>query len=112
MLCATVKAFTNTCMTKIDAQMLTEYRALFSEMQRSFNVNWLVDRLNYIEQLQFSQPLLDKLHAVDSLIGDAKSKLQDLHARRSKMMKEIHCDSGTVGASLYGNIGDDMFSGP
>lgn len=80
MLCATVKTFTNTSITKIDAEMFAEYRALFSDLQRSFNVNCLVDRLNYVEQLQFSQPLLDKFHAVDSFIGDAKSKLQDLHA--------------------------------
>lgn len=112
MLCATVKAFTDTSMTKIDAEMLSEYRAIFSDLQSSFNVNWLIERLNYIEQLQFSQPLLDKFQAVDSLIGDAKSKLQDLHALRRKMTKEIHGESGTVGASLYGNIGDDMFSGP
>ncbi|KAL8099812.1 hypothetical protein AgCh_032174 [Apium graveolens] len=111
MLCATVKAFTNTSITKIDAEIITEYRALFSDLQRSFNVNWLVDRLNYIEQ-QFSQPLLDKFQEVGSLIGYAKSKSQDLHALRRNTIKEIHGDGGTVGSSLFGNIGDDMFSGP
>ncbi|KAK1385520.1 hypothetical protein POM88_023255 [Heracleum sosnowskyi] len=113
MLCTIVKDFTRTSMTEVDIEMITEYRAQFADLQRSFNVRWLVNRLNYIEQLQFPRPLLDKLDAIDSCIDDAKSKLQDLHALRVRTLTEIHMDIGTKENSLdIGYIGDDLLSGP
>lgn len=112
-LCATVKAFTKTSMNEVDTEMIAEYRAQFADLQRSFNVRWLVNRLDYIEKLRFPRPLLDKLHAVDSRIDDAKSKLHDLQALRVRMMTESHRDIGTLDASPdVGYIGDDLFSSP
>ncbi|KAK1372645.1 hypothetical protein POM88_028838 [Heracleum sosnowskyi] len=90
MLCNIVKAFTETPMSEFNYNMIAEYRDLFANLQRSFNVKWLVDHLNYIEKLQFSHPLIYKLQAVDSRIEYAISKLQDLQALRVRMTKEIH----------------------
>lgn len=112
MLCTTVKAFSKTSLTEVDTETISEYRALFAYLQRSFNVKWLVDRLNNIVQLQFSQPLLDKFHAVDSRTDDTKSKLQDLQDLRTRMTTEARMEVGTMGANLFGYIGDDLFSGP
>ncbi|KAK1385521.1 hypothetical protein POM88_023256 [Heracleum sosnowskyi] len=110
-LCATVKAFTKTSMNEVDTEMIAEYRAQFADLQRSFNVRWLVNRLDYIEKLRFPDPLLDKLHGVDSRIDDAKSKLQDLQALRVRIMTESYRDIGTTDTSLdVGYIGDDLFS--
>lgn len=71
LLCTLVNAFTETTMT--DNEILSEYRTLFTSLQRSFNLEWLVSCLNNIEQLQFSQ---HEIHAINSCIGDAKNKLQ------------------------------------
>lgn len=89
------------------------WQVYYRSIQRpSFNVKWLVEHLNYIEQLQFSQPLLDKLHAVDSRVDDGKSKLEDLQDLCTRMTtSEAHKDVGAMGASLaVGYIGDDLFS--
>lgn len=113
MLCTIVKNFTDTSLMEVDTEMITEYRAQFADLQRSFNVQWLVNHLNSIEQLQCSQSLLDKLHALDSQIDDARSKLQDLQALGMKTMTEIYRSVRTVGTSLVvGNIGEYLFSGP
>lgn len=63
-----LNAFASTPMTEIDTEMITRYRTLFSYLQSSFNVNWLLGRLNYIEQLHLSQ---HELHAVDSCTNEA-----------------------------------------
>ncbi|KAK1403074.1 hypothetical protein POM88_002679 [Heracleum sosnowskyi] len=54
-LCTSISAFITTAMTEINTEMITEYRALFSYLQSSFNLQWLVNHLNYIEQLLISQ---------------------------------------------------------
>ncbi|KAK1385525.1 F-box domain-containing protein [Heracleum sosnowskyi] len=113
MLCTMVKNFTKTSLTEVDTEMITEYRAQFADLQRSFNVQWLVNHLNSIEQLQCSQPLVDKLHALHSHISDARSKLQDSQTLGMRTMTEIYRNVGTMGTSLVvGNIGECLFSSP
>ena len=101
MLCAIVKAFTETPMSEVDSYMIAEYRDLFANLQRSYHVKWLVDHLNYIEQLQFS-----KLNAVDSRIHNAASTLHDLQALRLRMTRDIQRNIAA------GYIGDYLFSYP
>ena len=86
MLCTIVKDYTRMSMTEVDIEMIAEYRAQFADLQRSFNVKWLVNHLNYIEQFQITRLLPDKLDAVDSCIAD--------------------------GSHDAGYIGDDLFPGP
>ncbi|KAK1402968.1 hypothetical protein POM88_002573 [Heracleum sosnowskyi] len=112
MLCTSVNAFTTTTMTEIDAEMITEYRTLFGDLQRSFNIKWLVSRLNYIEQFHFSQ---NELHAIDSSIDDAKSKLLVLQNLRTEKMTKMQEAFGTMGTNLVstaGYIGDDLLPSP
>ena len=86
MFCTIVKDYTRTSMTEVDTEMIAEYRVQFADLQRSFNVKWLVNHLNCVEQFQITHLLPDKLDAVDSWIAD-----------------------GTPDA---GYIGDDLFRGP
>lgn len=101
--CITVTSYMNTRITDVDADKITEYRALFSDLQRwGFNISWLVSRLNYVEQLRFTQPLLNELHAIVSRIQD----LQTLHAEK---MTEIQKALGTMDAGLsLHRLGDDL----
>ncbi|KAK1402949.1 hypothetical protein POM88_002554 [Heracleum sosnowskyi] len=72
MLCTSVSEFLRTSITEFSTDIITEYRDLFDDLQeRGFRVHWLVNHLNYIEQVQFSQ---NGLHAIDSCTGDAKTK--------------------------------------
>ena len=86
MLCTIVKDYTRMSMTEVDIEMIAEYRAQFADLQRSFNVKWLVNHLNYVEQFQITRLVPDKLDAVDSCIAD--------------------------GSHDSGYIGDDLFPGP
>lgn len=92
-----------------------------------FNLGWVLSRLNYIKHLRFSKPLITELYAIDCLIDDAKSEVQDLQARtndaisklqnlqflRAEKMTEIEKDFGTINTNLaVGFIADDLLSGP
>ncbi|XP_074348922.1 uncharacterized protein LOC141687514 isoform X2 [Apium graveolens] len=128
MLCSSVNVFTKISMSQVDTEMILEHRSVFAALQNlGFNVSWLVNRLNYIEQLRFSQPLLPELHAIDAhidnaksrlhdlqiLIDDAKIELQDLHTIRAEKMQEIQKAFGTMGTNLLvGCIGDDLLYVP
>lgn len=80
MLCNLVNDFTKITMTEVDTVMIAECREVFSGLQNfGFNISWLVSRLNYIEQLRFSQPPFTELHATDCChIDDAKGKITRL----------------------------------
>ena len=47
---------------------------------QGFDVSWVVNRLNYIEHLCFSQPLIPELHGIDCCIEGAKTEVQHLQA--------------------------------
>ncbi|XP_074326151.1 uncharacterized protein LOC141664157 [Apium graveolens] len=114
MLCTSLNDFTKIPLMEVNSEMIVEYRDVFAYLQnQGFNVSWLVNRLNYIEHLRFSKPLIPELHAIDCHIDDAKSKLQDLQALRVVKMTEIQNAFGTMGTNLAaGFIGDDLLSGP
>ncbi|KAK1400632.1 hypothetical protein POM88_000237 [Heracleum sosnowskyi] len=103
MLCTSVNDFIKISMTEVDSEMIAEYRDVFADLKIfGFNVSWLVSRLNYIEQLQFSWPLLPELHALDCQINEARKKMQ-----------EIEKAFGTLGSTLaVGCIGDGLLSSP
>lgn len=108
-----MKTFIGTSLTEVDAEMIGEYRALFADLQRSFNVTWLVNHLNSIEQLKLSQSKLGKFHASDYCTDNAKGILPGQKANQTKMKTEIHKDTGTMSTiHAVGCIGDDLFSGP
>ncbi|KAK1373438.1 hypothetical protein POM88_029631 [Heracleum sosnowskyi] len=127
-LCTSVNDFLRISMTDVDTEMIAEYRDVFVELQKfGFNVSWLVNRLNYIEEIRFSQPLLSELDAIECCIDDAKSKLQefqihlddtknklkDLQALRVEKMQQIQKAFGTLGTNLLaGYTGDDLLSSP
>lgn len=92
-----INAFITTAMTEIDSETITEYRTLFSYLQRSFNVQWLVNHLNYIEQLRFSY---HELLEVESCIDDAKSKSKLLPTLGTEKMAKIEKAFGTIGTNL------------
>lgn len=111
MFCSSVNAFTKTSKTEVNTEMLTEYRALFTDFQRwGFNINWLMRHLNDIEQHWCSKPLLYELHAIDSRIDDAESKLQDLRTLRAEKMTGSGSSQimATSFADTAGYIGDDI----
>ncbi|KAK1372652.1 hypothetical protein POM88_028845 [Heracleum sosnowskyi] len=128
MLCTAVSDFIKTPMAEVDAEMIVEYMEVFTDLKKlGLNVSWLVNRLNYIEQNQFSQPLPPKLHATDCHNDDAKSNLQDLQIRiddaktklqnlqtlRSEKMQEIQEAFGTIDTNLaVGCVGDGLLAGP
>ncbi|KAK1352172.1 hypothetical protein POM88_053676 [Heracleum sosnowskyi] len=69
MLCTWVNEFLRTSMPEFCTDIISEYKDGFADLQRwGFNVYWLVDRLNYIEQIRLSQ---NEVHAIDSSVGDA-----------------------------------------
>ncbi|KAL8099796.1 hypothetical protein AgCh_032159 [Apium graveolens] len=79
MFCTAVNDFMKIPMTEVDTDMIVEYMDVFADFEKlGLDVSWLVNRLNYVEQIRFSKPLLPKLHATDCHSNDAKSKLQDL----------------------------------
>ncbi|KAL8099808.1 hypothetical protein AgCh_032171 [Apium graveolens] len=74
MFCTSVYDFAKISMTEVDTETIAEYRDVFADLQKmGFDVSWLVNLLNYVEQLWISQPLLPELHAIDCDIDDAKS---------------------------------------
>ncbi|KAK1377068.1 hypothetical protein POM88_033261 [Heracleum sosnowskyi] len=118
-LCTSINDFTKMSMAKVDIEVIAEYRAVFAELQKyGFGVSWLENRLNYVEQLRFSHPLIPELGAIDCQIDDTKIKLQDLENKlqdlktvRAEKLQEIQNVFGTMGANLAaGYIGDDLFS--
>ncbi|XP_074347709.1 uncharacterized protein LOC141686584 [Apium graveolens] len=127
MLCTSVIDFTKIPLTEVDAKVIAEYRHIFADLQKlGFNVSWLVNRLNYIDQLHISQPL-PELNAIDCRIDDAESELQDLQIQtddaklklhdlqtlRSENMQEIQKPFGTTSTSLVVDyIGYDLLSSP
>lgn len=90
--------------------MIDEFRDVFAYLQnQGINVSWLVNRLNYVEHMRFSKPLILELHAIDCRIDDAKNKLEDLQAFRVAKMTEIQEAIGTLSTNLaVGFIGDDL----
>ncbi|XP_074343887.1 uncharacterized protein LOC141683088 [Apium graveolens] len=105
--CTTVTSFMNTPIADVDADLITGYRAIFSDLQSwGFNISWLTSRLNYVEQFRFSQPLLNELHAI-------VSRIQDLQTLRAEKMVEIQKALGTMDAGLSLQfIGDDLLPSP
>lgn len=96
-----------------------------------------MSRLDYIEHLRFSNPLIPELYAIDcridedkskiqqlqacvdyakiklqnlqARVDDAKTKLQDVQSLRVEKLTNIKKAFGTVGAKLaVGFIGDDL----
>lgn len=96
MLCSLVNAFTNTSMTEVDIELLTEYRELFSDLQRwGFNVNWLMCRLNSVEHLHFSKYSFDKFHATNTrtVMQRMKSKIYKHFGLRRQLWRKLSEDS-------------------
>ncbi|WOG83054.1 hypothetical protein DCAR_0102228 [Daucus carota subsp. sativus] len=128
MLCTSVNDFIKFTMTEVDRKMIAEYRDVFADLKiLGFDVSWLAGRLNYIEHLQFSHPLLTELYALDGHLNGARSKLQylqthsgdteirlqDLQTLRDEKMQEIEKAFGTLGTKLVaGCIGDELLSTP
>ncbi|KAK1386321.1 hypothetical protein POM88_024056 [Heracleum sosnowskyi] len=121
LLCTSLNDFAGISLKEVNSKMIVEYRAVFAYLQnQGFNVSWLVNRLNYIEHLRFSKPLIPELHAIDGHIDDAKTKLQDLQSKlldlqalRVVKMTEIQNAFGTMGTNVAaGFVGDDLLSGP
>ena len=84
----------NTAVADVTAAMITEYRALFSDLQRwGFDISWLVRRLNYVEELRNSKPLINELHAIFS-------RIHDMQTLPPEKMTEIHKAFGTMDAGL------------
>ncbi|KAL6499421.1 hypothetical protein OROHE_026084 [Orobanche hederae] len=124
MLCTVVNDFIKIPMTEVDTGMIVEYMDVFADLEKlGFDISWLVNRLNYVEQIRFSPPLLPKLRATDGAkstlqdlqirIDEAKTKLQDLQNLRSEKMQEIQKAFGNINTNLaVGCVGDDLLSGP
>lgn len=128
MLCTSLIDFTRLSVAEVDSEIIVQYRDLFANLQSlGFDLSWVLSRLNYIEHLRFSKPLITELHAIDCRIDDAKSKVQDMQTQladgmdtlqnlqtlRTEKMREIERDFGTMGTNLaVGSIGDDLLSGP
>ena len=111
-MCTTVKTFIETSLTEVDTEMIAEYRALISGLQRPFNVKWLVNRLNYIEQLNLSQPQPGKFHLVKSFTDNGRGVIQSQPANQTKIKTEIDRDTRTMSTShAVGSVGDDLPSG-
>lgn len=106
MFCISVNGFLKSLIADVDAGMLTEFKALFCDLQRwGFNVNWLVSRLNYIEQHHCPQSQRNELHASDSLIDDSKIKSRDM---KTVGMEKLP-DSDSDASILMNYVGDDLF---
>ncbi|KAK1385474.1 hypothetical protein POM88_023209 [Heracleum sosnowskyi] len=90
MLCTSLNDFTKMSMTEVDSKIIAEYKDVYAYLQnQGLDVSWAVNRLNYIEQLRFSNPQITELHAIDCCINDAKSKVQDLQARVDEAKSEL-----------------------
>ncbi|KAK1402950.1 hypothetical protein POM88_002555 [Heracleum sosnowskyi] len=139
-LCTSLNDFTKISMTEVDSEMISGYKDVFAYLKnQGFNVSWALRRLNFIERLRYSKPLVPELHAIDcriendrsklqelqACVDDVKIKLQDLQARvdesktklqaeqtlRMQKLIEIEKAFGTVGTKLaVGFIGNDLLS--
>ncbi|KAK1403023.1 hypothetical protein POM88_002628 [Heracleum sosnowskyi] len=89
-------------------------RHLFAYLQnQGFNVSWALSRLNYIEHLRFSEPLIIELQQIDAHVDDGRTKLQAMQTLRLEKLAEIEKAFGTLGTNLaVGFIGDDLLSCP
>ncbi|XP_017238197.1 putative F-box/FBD/LRR-repeat protein At4g03220 [Daucus carota subsp. sativus] len=137
MLCTSLNDFSKISIGNVDSEMIVGYREVFSYLKnQGFNLSWVVDRLNYIEHIRFSKPLIKELHSIDCHIDDAKTKVKELQARvvdaktepqdpsliddakirlqdkqtlRVEKLSEIEKVFGTMGIKLVvGFIGDDL----
>ena len=110
-LCSLVNNLVKTPKIEVNAEVLCEYRALFTDLQRwGFKLNWLINHLNRIERLLFSKTIGNELLAIDTRINDAKIKIQDLQTLRLDRMthSESSPTKGTSLAVTAGYLGDDI----
>ncbi|XP_074363863.1 uncharacterized protein LOC141704523 [Apium graveolens] len=137
-LCTSLNDFIKISITDVDCEMIAAYRDVFSYLQKQgLDMSWVVNRLNYIEHLRFSKPLVNELHSIDchiedakttlqelqaqvnnvkiklqdleTRVDDAKSKLQDLQTLRTEKLTEIEKAFGTMGTNIaVGFVGDDL----
>ncbi|XP_074381010.1 uncharacterized protein LOC141721791 [Apium graveolens] len=142
MFCTSVNGFAKVSLSEVDSDMLVEYRDAFAYLQsKGFNLSWVVSRLDYVEHIRFSNPLIPELYALDchinddkselqelqACVDDAKIKLQNLQARvddaktklqevqtlRAEKLTEIENTFGTMGIDLAnGFIGHDLLYSP
>ena len=104
LLCTSLDNFSKVSLTEVDCEMIDGYRDICAYLQnQGFDVSWGVNRLNYIENLCFSQPLIPELHGIDCCIegaktevqhqqahvDDAKSNIQDLQARAKINVQDL-----------------------
>lgn len=106
-----VKSFSNVSTVEVTAATITKYRGLFADLERwGFNINWLVNHLNCIEQLRFSRPLVDELHVIDRHLEEAQREVRELQSLRSAKVGEIQEAFGHLGTHLAaGCLGDGLF---
>ncbi|XP_017215971.1 putative FBD-associated F-box protein At5g53640 [Daucus carota subsp. sativus] len=114
MLCNSLNDFFKISVANVDSEMIREYREVFSYLHtQGINLSWMLDRLNYLEHLRFSKPLLSELHSIDCQIDDTKTKLQELQSLRVEKLSEIEKAFGTRGTNLAaGFAGDDLLASP
>nr|XP_017216492.1 PREDICTED: uncharacterized protein LOC108194105 isoform X2 [Daucus carota subsp. sativus] len=114
MLCNSLNDFFKIPVANVDTEMIGEYREVFSYLQfQGINLSWVLDRLNYLEHLRFSKPLISELHSIDCRIDNAKTKLHELQALRVDKLSEIDKAFGTRGTNLAaGFMGDDLLASP
>ncbi|KAL1810504.1 hypothetical protein ACET3Z_027494 [Daucus carota] len=114
MLCNSLNDFFKISVSNVDSEMIGEYREVFSYLQnQGINLSWVLDRLNYLEHLRFSKPLLHELHSIDCHIDNTKTKLQELQSLRLEKLSEIEKAFGIKGTNLAaGFAGDDLLASP
>ena len=81
LLCTSLDNLTKVSLTEVDCEMIDGYRDICAYLQnQGFHVSWMVNCLNYIEHLCFSQPLIPELHGIDCCIEGAKTEVQNMQA--------------------------------
>ena len=91
LLCTSLDNFSKVSLTEVDCEMIDGYRDICAYLQiQGFDVSWVVNRLNYIEHLCFSQPLIPELHGIDCCIEGAKTEVQHLQLLMLTMPKVIY----------------------
>lgn len=113
MLCSSVKAFAKVSASEVTLATITKYRNLFTDLKiLGFNISWLVNRLNWVEEIRFSQPLFEELCVIEKRIEASKRELQELQDIRLAKMEEIQVVYGSLGSKLVSsNLADGLFSG-
>ncbi|KAK1372649.1 hypothetical protein POM88_028842 [Heracleum sosnowskyi] len=69
-LCISVNAFTRTSLVDVDTEMINEYKALFADLQRSFNIEWLTLCKKKTAKIQNAFGTKDKNIHVGCIGGD------------------------------------------